>query len=263
MARSRVDLTQGPILSKLLTFAMPILLGTIVTQMYNVADSVIVGRFVNKEALAAVSAGAPIMSIIMLFFVGMSSGTSVVVAQRVGADNKEALQRAVGTIACMTVVGSVCLTVFGLLVCKPLLQMLGTPEYILGDTVRYLVVIFIFTTGNMVYQMGNGVLQGMGDSSWPLLFLVGCSILNVILDLAAVLILHLGFWALPSPPAFPIWHPVLAWSFVFIVGATEFLWHPTGFGWAGRKWGGFSPSDCLLPFRMWEIPSPPFLYSPP
>lgn len=192
MARSRVDLTQGPILSKLLTFAMPILLGTIVTQMYNVADSVIVGRFVNKEALAAVSAGAPIMSIIMLFFVGMSSGTSVVVAQRVGADNKEALQRAVGTIACMTVVGSVCLTVFGLLVCKPLLQMLGTPEYILGDTVRYLVVIFIFTTGNMVYQMGNGVLQGMGDSSWPFLFLVGCSILNVILDLAAVLILHLG-----------------------------------------------------------------------
>lgn len=192
MARSRVDLTQGPIFSKLLTFAMPILLGTIVTQLYNVADSIIVGKFVNKDALAAVSAGAPIMSIIMLFFVGMSSGTSVVVAQRVGAGNKAALQRAVGTIACMTLVGSLCLTVFGLLVCKPLLQMLGTPEHILGDTVKYLVVIFIFTTGNMVYQMGNGVLQGMGDSTWPFLFLVGCSIVNVILDLVAVLVLHLG-----------------------------------------------------------------------
>lgn len=190
--RSRVDLTEGPIFSRLMTFAMPIFLGTIVNQMYNVADSMIVGHFVSKDALAAVSAGAPVMSIIMLFFVGMSSGACVVVAQRSGAGDKTALQKAVGTVAFMTLAGSVCLTLFGLSVCKPLLKMLGTPADILDDTFRYLVVIFVCTTGNMVYQMGGGVLQGMGDSTWPFLFLLGCSILNVALDLAAVLALHLG-----------------------------------------------------------------------
>lgn len=192
MARSRVDLTEGPIFSRLLTFAMPIFLGTVVNQLYNVADSMIVGHFVSKDALAAVSAGAPVMSIIMLFFVGMSSGTSVVVAQRFGAGNRQALQRAVGTIAFLTLAGSICLTVFGLIVCRPLLKMLGTPESILNDTFYYLIVIFVCTTGNMVYQMGSGVLQGMGDSTWPFLFLLGCSILNVALDLTAVLVFHLG-----------------------------------------------------------------------
>lgn len=192
MAKTRVNLTEGPIFSQLLTFAMPILLGTIVTQLYNVADSMIVGRFVSKNALAAVSAGSPIMSIIMLFLVGMSSGTSVVVAQRYGAGNRNALQKAVGTIACMTVVGSIGLTVIGLAVCRPLLVMLGTPEDILADTLSYLIVIFLFTTGNMVYHMGNGILQGMGDSTWPFYFLLGCSVLNVVLDFIAVLVLHMG-----------------------------------------------------------------------
>lgn len=185
-------MTEGPIFSRLMTFAMPIFLGTIVNQMYNVADSMIVGHFVSKDALAAVSAGAPVMSIIMLFFVGMSSGACVVVAQRSGVGDKTALQKAVGTVAFMTLAGSVCLTAFGLSVCKPLLKMLGTPVGILDDTFRYLVVIFVCTTGNMVYQMGSGVLQGMGDSTWPFLFLLGCSILNVALDLVAVLVLHLG-----------------------------------------------------------------------
>ena len=116
MGRKRVDLTEGPILPQLLRFAFPILMGTIVSQLYNVADSVIVGRFVSSDALAAVSAGAPIMNLIMLFFVGMSSGSSVVVAQRVGTKNREALQKTVGTVAVMTLAVSAFLTVFGLLV---------------------------------------------------------------------------------------------------------------------------------------------------
>lgn len=192
MSRKRVDLTEGPILPQLLRFALPILMGTIVSQLYNVADSVIVGRFVSGDALAAVSAGAPVMNLIMLFFVGMSSGSSVVVAQRVGTKNREALQKTVGTVAVMTLAVSAFLTVFGLLVCRSTLAALGTPENILEDTTRYLAVIFLFTTGNMVYQMGSGMLQGMGDSIWPFLFLTGCSVLNVILDLIAVLMLHMG-----------------------------------------------------------------------
>lgn len=192
MRKSRVNLTEGPIMQNLLIFTMPILLGSIVTQLYNVADSVIVGRFVSKDALAAVSAGAPVMMIIQLFMIGLSSGSTVVIAQRMGANNQKALQNTVSTIACLTLLCSAFITVFGIIVCKPLLQLLDTPQEIMQDSFLYLLVIFLGATGNMVYQMGTGSLQGMGDSTWPFLFLVLCSVLNVILDLVAVLVFDLG-----------------------------------------------------------------------
>ena len=126
----RIDLTEGPIVKNLLRFAMPILLGTIVTQLYNVADSMIVGQFVGADALAAVSAGSPVMSLINLFMIGLSAGSSVVIAQRVGARNQEALQKAVSTIAFLTLACSLFITAVGLAVTQPLLQLLGTPEMI-------------------------------------------------------------------------------------------------------------------------------------
>lgn len=192
MGRGRVDLTQGPVFSNLLTFSIPILLGTIVTQLYNVTDSVIVGQFVGADALAAVSASSPVMSLINMFMIGLSTGSTVVIAQRVGAKNVQALQKAIGTIACLTLLCSLFITVVGLLVSKPLLVALGTPEAIFGDSLAYLIVIYLGTTGNMIYQMGSGALRGMGDSSWPFLFLLLCSGLNVVLDLIAVLVLHMG-----------------------------------------------------------------------
>ena len=192
MGRGRVDLTQGPVFSNLLTFSIPILLGTIVTQLYNVTDSVIVGQFVGADALAAVSASSPVMSLINMFMIGLSTGSTVVIAQRVGAKNVQALQKAIGTIACLTLLCSLFVTVVGLLVSKPLLVALGTPEAIFSDSLAYLIVIYLGTTGNMIYQMGSGALRGMGDSSWPFLFLLLCSGLNVVLDLIAVLVLHMG-----------------------------------------------------------------------
>ena len=188
----KVNLTEGPIFKSLLAFTVPILLGSIVTQLYNVADSVIVGRFVSADALASVSAATPVMSFINMFMIGLSSGSNVVIAQRVGAGNKEALQRAVGTIGCLTMLCGLGVTVLGLLAAKPLLTALGTPETILRDSLLYLVVIYLGTTGNMIYQMGSGALRGMGDSTWPFYFLVFCSGLNIVLDLASVLLLHMG-----------------------------------------------------------------------
>lgn len=198
----RVNLTEGPIFRNLLIFAMPILLGSIVTQLYNVADSVIVGQFVSSDALAAVSAASPVMSIIQLFMIGLSSGSTVIIAQRMGARNQQALQDTVGTIACLTLGCSTFITIVGIAICKPLLHLLGTPSEILQDAFYYLLVIYIGTTGNMVYQMGNGTLQGMGDSTWPFLFLLGCSILNVVLDLIAVLWLRLGVLGVAIATAF-------------------------------------------------------------
>ncbi|MDO4460705.1 MAG: MATE family efflux transporter [Clostridia bacterium] len=192
MRKNRVDLTTGPIFSKLLYFALPIFMGTIVTQLYQVADSMIVGRFVNADALAAVSAGSPIMNIINLFMIGMASGTGVIVAQHTGAKDIKALQESINTIGFITLVGAVGISIIGLLLCRPILSVLGTPDKIIRDSITYLTIIYIFNTGNMVYQMGNGILRGMGDSTWPFLFLLACSILNVILDLFTVLVLDMG-----------------------------------------------------------------------
>lgn len=201
-SRGRVDLINGPIFKNLMIFALPILMGSIVTQLYNVADSVIVGRFVSSDALAAVSAGAPVMSIINMFLIGLSSGSSVVIAQRVGSGDRSALEKAVGTTGFLTLTCSIFITVVGLSACKPLLTLLGTPEEILYDSLAYLIVIYLGTTGNMVYQMGSGTLRGMGDSTWPFLFLLLCSVLNVILDLVAVLAFHLGVLGVAIATAF-------------------------------------------------------------
>lgn len=190
--KSRVDLTEGPIFKNLLLFALPILLGTIVTQLYNVADSVIVGQMVGTDALAAVSAASPVMSIINMFLIGLSAGSNVVIAQRVGAKDNRALQRALGSISCLTLLCALFITAAGLAASRPLLEVLGTPEGIFQDARLYLVAVYLGTTGNLVYQMGSGALRGMGDSMWPFVFLVFCSGLNILLDVLAVQVFHLG-----------------------------------------------------------------------
>ena len=179
-------------MQNLLRFAVPILLGTIVTQLYNVADSVIVGRFIGADALAAVSAGSPVMSLINLFMIGLSAGTSVVIAQRMGARDMDALQKAVSTIGFLTLACSLFITAVGLVVTRPLLHLLDTPELIMEDSRIYLIIVYLGTTGNMVYQMGSGALRGMGDSSWPFYFLLLCCILNITLNLLAVVVLGWG-----------------------------------------------------------------------
>lgn len=192
LTKSRIDLTTGPIFSNLLRFAMPILLGTVVSQLYNVADSVIVGQFVGAQSLAAVSASSPLMSLINMFMIGLSTGSNVVIAQRMGAKDRDALQNAIGTVGCLTVICALFVTLVGLSLCGPLLRLLGTPGDIMADARLYMNIIFLGTLGNMVYQMGSGALRGMGDSSWPFLFLLMCSALNIVFDLLAVLVFDMG-----------------------------------------------------------------------
>ncbi len=190
----KFDLTRGPVFSTLLRFSLPIFAGSIVSQLYNVADSVVVGQFVNSDAIAAVAACAPVMTIMNMFMIGLSTGSNVVIAQRAGSGDKSALQKALNTVSLLTLVCSAIVTILGLALHKPLLTATGTPKDIFNDAQLYIVIIFIGTVGNMVYNMGSGVLRGMGDSSWPFLFLLLCSVLNVILDLVAVILLGWGVW---------------------------------------------------------------------
>jgi len=190
-----MDLTEGPILKKLFLFSFPILLGSIVTEFYHVADSIVVGQFIGSDALAAVSASGPVMTFINMFLIGLSSGSNVVIAQRVGAGDRDALQRALGTVALLTMAAACIITTAGLVFADPLLTALGTPENIYADSKAYLMIIYIGAFGNLVYNMGSGALRGMGDSTWPFIFLLFCSALNVVLVLVAVALLG---WGVPG-----------------------------------------------------------------
>lgn len=190
--RARMDLTKGPIFKTLVVFSLPILAGSVVTQLYNVADSIVVGQFVGADALAAVSAATPSMSLINMFLIGLSTGSNVVIAQRAGSHDTLRLQRAIGTVAALTLVISLFVTAAGVLLAGPLLRLMQTPENVLSDATLYMTVIFIGTSGNLIYNMGSGALRGMGDSLWPFLFLTFCSVLNVILDLLFVAVFSWG-----------------------------------------------------------------------
>ncbi len=192
MARTQMDLTQGPIFKKLMLFSLPILLGAVVTELYNVVDAIIVGQFIGANALAAVAACSPSASIINMFLVGLQTGSAVVTGQKVGARDNEHLQAALNTITAVTLISGAILVVGGNLVAKPLLTMLGTPEEIFAEAYKYITIIFIGAAGNLIYNIGSGVLRGMGDSTWPFIFLLLCAILNLVLDLLAVAVLGLG-----------------------------------------------------------------------
>ncbi len=196
-----MDLTQGPIIKKLLIFSLPILAGTIMTELYQVVDSIVVGKVHGAEALAAVTASQPVISIINLFMIGLSTGSNVVVAQRAGSKKTEALQGAMDTTALLTLVLGAILTLGGLILAGPLLRMMDTPSEIFQASLVYATIIFLGTIGNLVYQIGSGALRGMGDSTWPFIYLCICSILHVLLDILVVKVLRLGVWSVAASTA--------------------------------------------------------------
>lgn len=193
-SKARIDLTNGPVLKTLILFALPILGGSIVSQLYSLADSVVVGQFIGKDALAAVSASVPVTTIMNLFLIGLSAGSTVLIAHSSGSGSSEILQRNLHSIAFLSLMISMILTVVGLIICRPLLVWMGTPSDILNDANLYLIIIFCGAVGQTIYQIGSGALNGMGDSAWSFIFLAICSGLNLILDLLAIAVLGWGVW---------------------------------------------------------------------
>lgn len=186
------DLTEGSIVKKLTLFALPLIAGNIVSQLYNVADSVVVGNFVSSDALAAVGASFPVMMCFNALFWGLSMGAGILIAQCFGAKEQDKLQNAVNTAFTLTLILGSVITVLGALFSRQMLIVMKTPANILADSTTYLSIIFYATVGNMIYNMGSGILRGMGDSRWPLLFLIFCSCMNVLLDLVFVIFLDMG-----------------------------------------------------------------------
>jgi len=188
----RGDLTQGPIIKKMVMFSIPMILGNLVFQFYNLADSLIVSNAYGTDALAAVSASFPIMMLFNAMFMGLSTGSGIIISQFYGAKDQDNLQKAVDTsFALCLIVGAFIMTI-GLTLATPLLNLLQTPANIIDDSAAYLRIIYAGFLFNMVYNMGAGILRGMGDSKWPLVFLCISAALDVALDIAFVVGLKMG-----------------------------------------------------------------------
>lgn len=186
------QITEGVIWKQLLKFFFPILLGTFFQQMYNTVDTIIVGRLVGTEALAAVGATGPLVNMTNGFFIGVSSGATVVLSQFYGAGDRKGVDDAVHTGVALSIVLGVMLTVLGVSLGGWVMGLMNMPENCMEDASTYLRIYFAGSVGTVVYNMGAGILRAMGDSKRPMLFLMVTCLLNVVLDLLFVAVLHMG-----------------------------------------------------------------------
>lgn len=176
-------MTEGPIWKKITFFAIPIFLGNLFQQMYNTADSLIVGNFLGSNALAAVSSSGNLIYLMIGFFSGIALGAGVVIARYFGARDQENVEKAVHTTVAFGIVASVILTIVGVFFAPQILIWMKTPENVMPESTTYFRVYFMGSAGFVMYNMFVGILQAVGDSKHPLYYLILSSVINVVLDL--------------------------------------------------------------------------------
>ncbi|WP_276851842.1 MATE family efflux transporter [Enterocloster lavalensis] len=186
-------IVNGSIFGQLLLFFFPILFGTFFQQLYNTADAMVVGRFVGKQALAAVGGStSTLINLLVGFFIGLSSGATVVISQYYGAGKADKVHWAVHTSVAFSVVGGLVMMVVGIACAHPALVAMKTPDDVMGHSMIYLRIYFIGTVANLLYNMGAGILRAVGDSKRPLYFLIISCFVNIALDLFFVAYLKIG-----------------------------------------------------------------------
>lgn len=186
------DLTEGTPWKRILGFAMPMLIGNLAQQFYNTADSIIVGRYIGDNALAAVGSASPILNLLLVLFVGISVGASIMVSQYFGAKDREQLSRTIGISITLTGITSLIIMLIGPVITHPLLEMLNTPASIIDWSSDYLRIFFLGIGGFAYFNILSGVLRGLGDSTSALIFLLISTVLNVALDILFVAGFNMG-----------------------------------------------------------------------
>lgn len=186
------SITEGVIWKQLLIFFFPILIGTFFQQLYNTVDTIIVGQYVGTQALAAVGTTGTLINLLVGFFVGLSSGATVIISQFFGGGDWKNLSKAVHTSVALALGGGAVIMVLGLLTARPSLGLLGVPEEILDDALLYLNIYYGGIVFCMIYNVGTGVLRAIGDSRMPLYVLIACCLVNIVLDLLFVVVFHWG-----------------------------------------------------------------------
>lgn len=187
-----VDMTEGNPGKKIVAFTIPMLIGNIAQQLYNTADSIIVGRFVGDNALAAVGSAGPILNLLLVLFVGISVGVGIMVSQYFGAKQREALSKTIGCCITLTVITTVLVMAVTPFVTMPLLRLLRTPDSIIGWCNNYLLILFMGIVGCAFYNILGGILRGLGDSVSALVYLLVATVINIVLDYIFVAKFGLG-----------------------------------------------------------------------
>ncbi len=192
VSESKNLMTEGTIWKKIIFFALPLFVGNLFQQLYNTADSLIVGNFLGSNALAAVSSSGNLIFLMVGFFNGIAIGAGVVIARYFGARDIENMQRAIHTTVAFGLVSSVILTVVGVALAPQILIWMDTPANVLPESVTYFRIYFMGSLGLVMYNIFVGILQAVGDSKHPLYYLIVSSIINVVMDLVLIVVFDMG-----------------------------------------------------------------------
>ncbi len=190
--RGDVNLTEGNIWLQIITFAIPLLLGNLFQQLYNMVDTWVVGNYVSDAAFAAVGTVAPIINTLIGFFMGLASGAGVVISHAYGRGDMVEVKRSVIASVIMTLAMGVAFTIIGVAFTPMMLNFINTPDEVTAEATTYLTIYFAGVIGLMIYNMGAGILRAVGDSKRPFYFLVVSAVTNIVLDLLFVLEFNMG-----------------------------------------------------------------------
>ena len=192
MNHTTSSMTEGSIWKKITFFALPLFMSSLFQQLYNVADSLIVGNFLGSDALAAVSSSGSVIFLMIGFFNGLSAGAGVVAARYYGSKSKENLQKAIHSTLALGTVCALFLTVIGLFLTPQILIWMDTPKDILSSSIVYLRIYFLGSLGFVLYNNCVSIFQAVGDSYHPLIYLIISSVTNIALDILFIAVLKLG-----------------------------------------------------------------------
>lgn len=190
--KNEIDMLHGPLLAKIIIFAMPLAASSILQQLFNSVDVAVVGRFDSSYALAAVGSNGPVISLLINLFLGISMGANVVISNHIGQKDNNLTKYAIRTTAATALFSGLALAVIGVLAARPILTIMGTPTEVLDMAVRYLRIYFIGTPFLLIYNFGSAILRSKGDTSRPLYILVIAGIINTVLNLILVIVFHMG-----------------------------------------------------------------------
>lgn len=185
-------MTVGNPMRNIVQFSIPLLIGNLAQQLYSTVDSIVVGKYVGDNALAAVGASGPVINLLIVLFVGISTGAGIMVSQYFGAKQQEQLSKTMGNCITLTFLSGFAMMIAGVLLTRPLMSVLNTPPEVYDMACDYMIIIFIGIIGSGFYNIISGVLRGLGDSISPLLFLLVACGLNIALDLLFVITFRLG-----------------------------------------------------------------------
>lgn len=189
---SAKDMTTGAPWKSIVWFTLPMLIGNIAQQLYNTVDSIVVGRYEGDNALAAVGSAGPIVNLLLVLFIGISTGANIMVSQYFGAKNREGLSYTIGNCITVTAVSCLALILIAAPLIRPLLGLLNTPESIIGDCANYLMISLVGVAGLAYFNILSGILRGLGDSVSALIYLLVATALNIVLDIYFVASLGMG-----------------------------------------------------------------------